>query len=82
MYTRISQVQLHISTTKSDVINLVYFLEEFEKLNDYWPWIGYMFELTSIHKYITIVTFYLSYIDELDIVKCLSVVNVETIKDQ
>lgn len=42
-----------------------------------------MFELTSIHKYITIVTFYLSYIDELDIVtKCLSVVNVETIKDQ
>lgn len=37
-----------------------------------------MFELTSIHKYITIVTFYLSYIDELDIVKCLSVVNVET----
>lgn len=37
-----------------------------------------MFELTSIHKYITIVTFYSSYIDELDIVKCLSVVNVET----
>lgn len=35
MYTRISQVQLHVSTTKSDVINLVYFLEEFEKLNDY-----------------------------------------------
>lgn len=41
-----------------------------------------MFELTSTHKYITIVTFYSSYIDELDIVKCLSVVNVETIKDQ
>lgn len=36
-----------------------------------------MFELTSIYKYITIVTFYLSYIDELDIVKCLSVVNIE-----
>lgn len=40
-----------------------------------------MFELKLIYKYIMIVIFYLSYIDEFDIVKCLSVVNVEIIKD-
>lgn len=35
MYIRILQVQLYIFIIKFDVINFVYFFEEFEKLNDY-----------------------------------------------
>lgn len=35
MYIRILQVQLYIFIIKFDVINFVYFFEEFEMLNDY-----------------------------------------------